>query len=751
MIEKFIRRLVPACILAGGLLFGIMVAFAQADTPIVDLSANEENFRVMGQNALDWLGEMTTGDVNADGIPDLIVGASGYDAGAMINAGAVYVIFGSANLSGTLNLDAESADITFHGYQAGGIAGHVVASGDPNGDGYADIIIGADLLDDGGRTDTGAVFVIYGPITEPVTTPISLDDSNWVDLTIYGQAASERFGRAVATGDVNGDGTDDLAGGAYRADRPEGADCGRTYVFYGSGTLSGTIDLNAAPASADVTITGTTGSRLGRSIATGDVDGDSVDDLIIGAYYADPGEVALIYGSNTLSATIDLSTTNITGQGLGLRVRGVNTGDGFGFFVGAGNINGDQDTDTGVGYADILVSAYLGGSNEDGRGYTLYGGPEITAGVTITSGTWTVPISDCADITLYPADTGDRLGRSVASGDLNADGYDDFVIGASHADPDGRSNAGETYVFYGGTHLSSTITISPTGNTDLTVLGELADDEAGRSTAAGDLNGDGVADLIVGAVLASNNVGEVYVIWGPAATAISMTSSADVVEAGDPVTFTVTARNRYTQTWDVSTYTTTYTSPAAASGTWAGNVYTTQAAGTWTITATHRGLTATTLITVNNPTAVTLASFAAVRRDGDVLVTWETATELDNLGFNLYRSASSAGPWEKLNTGLIPTKNPGAVLGAVYEWLDADAPSGVPSYYRLEAVDVHNAHIFYDPLGVLSGGQPSTVKICAFGAGNSAAGIVSLLFSATAGSIFLWWRRVQRFRRRMSR
>jgi|GEM_PF-1118169 len=618
MIKKLIRRLVPACILAGGLLFGVMVLLARADTPIVDLSAGEEDFRVVGESALDWMGEMTTGDINADGIPDLIVGASGYDITGTIpitDAGAVYVIFGSVDLSQTLNLGdfGQNADIVFYGWLENSSAGHVVASGDLNGDGYADIVIGADNF----YNSVGAVYAVYGPITETLTSSIYLSDTEQVDLTIYGQDSGDHFGRAVAVGDVNGDGIDDLIGGAYLADRPGGADSGRTYVFYGSETLSGTIRLDQPPWDADVIITGTNGSRLGRSLATGDVDGNGVDDLIIGAPFQaiagpeGPGDVVLVYGSVNLSSTIDLQIDNITGQGLGLRVQGVNDNDAFGFFVGSGNINGDRNPTTPtIGYDDVLVGAYLGSGR--GIGYILYGGSEITTGMTITSGTWTVPISDFVNAAIFnAADPGDRLGRSVSSGDVNADGYDDFVIGASHADPDGRSNAGEAYVFYGGTHLSGTITISPTGNTDLTVLGHRANDEAGRSTAVGDLNGDGVPDLIVGSVMANTGTGEVYVIWGPAATAISMTASTDVITVGQSVTFTVTASNDYSQTWDVTGYSTAYTTSFAAGGAWNQNHYTAEIAGTWMMTAAHRGLTATTVITVVPNTASITRSVVA--------------------------------------------------------------------------------------------------------------------------------------------
>ena len=226
MISKLMQRLLPACILAGGLLFGVMVVSARADTPIVDLSQNEENLRVVGESALDWMGEMTTGDINADGIPDLIVGASGYDVPGYTDAGAVYVIFGSSNLSGTLDLNnsGANADVVIYGYQAYSGVGHVVVSGDLNGDAYADIVIGASAFSYGSRWIAGAVYVIYGPITEPVTSTIYLNDPEWVGLTVYGQALGDRLGPAVAVGDVVGLPFERVTGDAHRLGRaPEPA------------------------------------------------------------------------------------------------------------------------------------------------------------------------------------------------------------------------------------------------------------------------------------------------------------------------------------------------------------------------------------------------------------------------------------------------------------------------------------------------------------------------------------------------
>jgi len=757
MIKKLIRKLLPACILAGGLLLGVMVMVARADSPIVDLFAGEEDLRVVGESALDWMGEMTTGDINADGIPDLIVGASGYDVPGYADAGAVYVIFGASDLSGTVDLNnsGENADIVIHGYRESGGAGHVVASGDLNGDDYADLIIGASTFSHDGRVGTGAVFVIYGPITEPVTAPIPLNDSEWVGLTIYGQLAGDRFGRAVAVGDVNDDGVDDLIGGAYLADRTVGANCGRVYVFYGGGDLTSTLDLNTT--SADVMIVGAAGgNRLGRSIATGDVDGDGVADLIIGMYAGGPGEVVLIYGSDALLSTIDLRNRNIIAQGLGLRFQGVNYNDGVGFYVAAGNINGDRNPDNGAGYADILAGAYLEDFQEDGIGYMLYGGSEITAGVTITSDTWTVPISACADLTLYPAASQDRLGRSVASGDLNADGYDDWVIGASRADPDERTNAGETYVFYGSPHLSGTITVSPTDNTDLTVLGDRPDDEAGRSATVGDINGDDIPDLIIGAVMAVSQIGEAYVVWGPSATGISITASTDVITAGQPITFVVTASNRYSQTWDVTGYATTYTTALAAGGAWSQNHYTAEVAGAWVITAAHQGLIATTVITVTPDAATTLTlapAAASIVAGEDVTYTviatdaygngWDVTTEAGYViapdaggswAANAY-SGAVAGTWTVTATYGLQiataslTVSGGALAHLALTPATASLTAGDTQLYSVAAFDAYG-----NPLGDVTASAEYTITPTAGGswAANAYSGAVAGTWTVTA-------------------
>nr|MBP8864539.1 hypothetical protein [Anaerolineae bacterium] len=122
------------------------------------------------------------------------------------------------------------------------------------------------------------------------------------------------------------------------------------------------------------------------------------------------------------------------------------------------------------------------------------------------------------------------------------------------------------------------------------------------------------------------------------------------------------------------------------------------------------------------PTAVDLVTFSAEPQGNAIRVTWETAQELDNLGFNLYRGESAAGPWTRLNAELLPAQNPGATFGATYEWLDADVTPDMTYFYRLEDVNVYGASTFHGPVSTTAA-MPSAVRITGFGARGPAFGL----------------------------
>lgn len=133
------------------------------------------------------------------------------------------------------------------------------------------------------------------------------------------------------------------------------------------------------------------------------------------------------------------------------------------------------------------------------------------------------------------------------------------------------------------------------------------------------------------------------------------------------------------------------------------------------------------------PSAVALARFEAFPQEQGILVEWETATELDNLGFHLYRAEAAAGPWELLNATLIPVANPGAVFGSVYTWHDADVEPGATYFYRLEDVDIEGLSTFHGPVQVTASlGGPAAVNLTSFSAGGGGGLWLPLALSALA-------------------
>lgn len=111
-----------------------------------------------------------------------------------------------------------------------------------------------------------------------------------------------------------------------------------------------------------------------------------------------------------------------------------------------------------------------------------------------------------------------------------------------------------------------------------------------------------------------------------------------------------------------------------------------------------------------NPNAIELVSFTATPQHGAVLLEWETATELDNLGFNLYRANSPDGPCTRLNASLIPSQNPGSPIGASYSFLDEDVQPGLTYYYWLEDVDIYGVATLHGPVTATVPGQPYLVR-----------------------------------------
>jgi hypothetical protein len=435
----------------------------------------------------------SAGDINGDGYSDVIVGARQYDDGE-IDEGAAFIYYGSVSGMNTTTTTILETN------QSSAIIASVASAGDVNGDGYSDVIIGSSGFDNG-ETNEGAAFVYHGsPDGLSATFVNTPDDCN--------QAFAE-FGCSVASaGDVNADGFSDVIIGAYKYDDAGNIDEGRAFVYYGSA-----IGLSATPNSTPDDAN-QPGAYFGWSVASaGDINGDGYGDVIIGAYqYDDGGNTdegrAFIYrgSASGLSLTPDINPPDDADQPTAW----------FGFSVaGAGDVNGD-------GYGDVIIGAhnYNDGSNtQEGRAFVYHGS---ASGLSLT------PNSTPDD-----ADQPNALfGVSVASaGDVNGDGYSDVIIGADLYD-NGSSDEGGAFIYHG-----SAIGLSATPNTFLDDANQVSAYFGRSVAAAGDVNGDGYGDVIVGA-FAYNDApnaleGRTYVYHG-SPTGLSTLPNSILDDANQP-------------------------------------------------------------------------------------------------------------------------------------------------------------------------------------------------------------------------
>ena len=331
-------------------------------------------------------------------------------------------------------------------------------AGDVNGDGFADLIIGAYLADQTGTDAEGESYVVFGKSGGFASSIAlsSLDGTTGFVLT--GIDADDWSGRSVSgAGDVNGDGFADLIVSGDRADQTGTNSVGESYVVFGrSGGFASSVALSSLDGTTGFVLTGIDpNDRSGRSVSgAGDVNGDGFDDLIIGAFLADQagasnqGETHVVFGrSGGFGSTIALSSLDGT---TGFVLTGIDDDDRSGFAVsGAGDFDGD-------GFDDLLIGAFLAdqtGGLDHGESYVLFGrSGGFASSIALSS------LDGTSGFVLTGIDPNDRSGRSVSgAGDVNGDGFDDLIIGGYLADQTGANCAG------GARATSSSAATSPAG------------------------------------------------------------------------------------------------------------------------------------------------------------------------------------------------------------------------------------------------------------------------------------------------
>jgi len=427
-------------------------------TPMLFVESNQASW---------WMGKGVGGggDINADGYSDLLIGLYGYENGQTAE-GATYVYYGSS--SGITS--ATPGNILEGNVNNIRMGESVSSAGDVNGDGYSDIVVGL-LGYTNGQTQEGAAYIYHGSASGINTTLATKVESN---------RANANMGSDVGyAGDVNGDGYSDIVIGAYSYTNGQNAE-GAIFVYGGSSTGINTAAI--ALIQSDIAST-----RIGISCSSaGDVNGDGYTDVIAGGYWYSNGEAnegiacAFYGGANTISFSNNWIESNLAGAFFGANLRS------------AGDINGD-------GYTDVIIGAngYTNGQTQEGAFYIYHGS---------NSGLSSSPT------TFIESNMSNSIfGSSVfGAGDINGDGYDDIVVGAALYD-NGQNDEGAFFVYHGSASgLNTTAAIMIESNIVGAYLGN-------SGASAGDLNGDGYSDIIVGASNYSNgqnNEGAFFVYHG---------------------------------------------------------------------------------------------------------------------------------------------------------------------------------------------------------------------------------------------
>ena len=501
----------------------------------LDNFSSDLGFKIIGAREGDESGaSVSAGDINGDGIDDLIISAPYTDFVGDSNSTSIsYVVYGqkgkdiseidlkefSDNNTNGFKIIGEEVDAWSGDQHIWNVSG----AGDINGDGYDDLIIGAPYAASPDATDIddtsyGTSYVIYGSADGQDIQLNTLSTSD--GFKIFSASSSDHSGWSVSgAGDINGDGYDDLIIGAPGASVDHNTGYGAGYVMYGQ-KENRHKDVNLSAFDGFV-ITGVQSAHnkfSGADVSSaGDINGDGYDDLIIGERFINvKGSNYVVYGSDRNSRD-NVDFNDFTASD-GFIING-EFSSGFNDFSvsGAGDINGD-------GYDDLIIGAPKAEPDDQaqdynsGISYVVYGQEGATRGEIDLN---TFPNEDYTDgFKIIGAKQGDQSGTSVSgAADINGDGFDDLIIGA----PEAGGKAGISYVVYGQKGKDrGQINLNTFTNEDYTdgfkINGVATNDKSGTSVSAGDINGDGFDDLIIGAPKAGSANGDdsgiSYVVYG---------------------------------------------------------------------------------------------------------------------------------------------------------------------------------------------------------------------------------------------
>ncbi|MEM7313133.1 MAG: integrin alpha, partial [Planctomycetota bacterium] len=384
------------------------------------------------------------GDVNGDGFDDVMIGAATAGPNGNSNAGETYVVFGGTAVGsgGIINLSSLNGNNGFvlNGIDPNDYSGASLGyAGDLNNDGLDDIAIGAIWADPNGNSAAGESYIVYGATSIGSGGTFNLSSLNGTNgFVLNGIDALDNSGTISHAGDVDGDGLVDVIVGASYAQFQNGVNNGEAYIIFGdSSPLGGaSVDLSTLQVGQITLLNGPDDdSRAGYSVSdAGDINGDGFGDVIVGS---DRDRNYVVFGNPVRAGSIDISALD-GGNGFVI----TNVGDVSGHAASrAGDVNGDGFDDIIVGAVDDDYSgAFIGES------YVLFGGETVGTGGLFDAAT----VDGSNGFVIKGSQFLGQLGSSVSyAGDVNGDGIDDIIIGAPGTSPEGKNNAGASYVVFG--------------------------------------------------------------------------------------------------------------------------------------------------------------------------------------------------------------------------------------------------------------------------------------------------------------
>jgi hypothetical protein len=479
-----------------------------AGQTVINIGRFEEDLRISNFLPSSGLGRsLAAGDVNGDGIDDILIGAQ-VTALFHLAGGAAFLVFGNPSLPRLIDLENPKQRVAFWGNGPEDYTGDQVDMFDFSGDGLADIFIGAPQYFGGEHQNKGKIYFLQGRKAWPDEMMLQNNPSDGLYATLHGERPRTQLGLSLSHGDFNGDGVVDFAAVSYFAARPGPLSQQATaYIVWGGQHLaSGPIDT---PAIAHCTIIPPPVRQVAMQVYAANLDNDAFDDFILilseATFDATEPMVAgcILWGRQEWPNVIDLNYWQQDINVTGLINHRPST------YVGTRLVTGDFD---GSGISDLAVKIIAPGGDPGSFAY-LYRDPFKERPKTFAffdPGNRHVAIIDRhLNHNNFP--------YHLNSLDWDGDGFDDLIISNSHAYREQKwISEGVVYVLYGSPVIPDSVDLR-TNNAKWDVIwGGSKDAEVGHSMAKADLNADGRDDLILGAWTATTKgglaSGEVYVL-----------------------------------------------------------------------------------------------------------------------------------------------------------------------------------------------------------------------------------------------